>query len=478
MRMELVTPAEMKHVEALAPAHGVSLRMLMENAGRAVAAEIIARYPQRPVTVLCGPGNNGGDGFVIARLLNDLGWPVTLHLLGERAKLKGDALAMSKLWSHPIKSMDDDFAGALIVDAIFGIGLKRDFPEALANRINSFGTDVVSVDIPSGVDALSGAIKGAAVKADLTVTFYRQKPGHVIWPGRAHCGEIVTSEIGLPESATSQIASKLWINAPPLLPLPERDAHKYSRGGAVIWSGDALHSGASRLAAWAAQGAGAGIVCLAGPRDGLMVHAHHVSSILLHEIKETSDIENLLGGKKYSACCFGPASGTTDAHRRIAMGMIASGKKIVLDADAFTLFAGNRDMAFRMMKQFDDTRAVLTPHSGEFERLFPDLAEGYTAAIDRARAAAEMTGAVVVLKGPSTIIAAPSGETALQAEAPSKLATAGSGDVLAGLITGLMAQGVSPFEAAQSAVWLHADAARKIPHQAMTAEELVQAITQ
>jgi ADP-dependent NAD(P)H-hydrate dehydratase / NAD(P)H-hydrate epimerase len=478
MRVELVTPSEMKHVEALAPAHGVSLRMLMENAGRAVAAEIIARYPQRPVTVLCGPGNNGGDGFVIARLLNDLGWPVTLHLLGERAKLTGDALAMSKLWSHPIKSIDDDFAGALIVDAIFGIGLARDFPEALANRINSFGTDVVSVDIPSGVDALSGAIRGAAVKADLTVTFYRQKPGHVIWPGRSYCGEIVTTELGLPETATTQIASKLWINSPPLLPLPALDAHKYSRGGAVIWSGDALHSGASRLAAWAAQRAGAGIVCLAGPRDGLLVHAHHVSSILLHEIKETSDIENLLGGKKYSACCFGPASGTSDAHRRIAMGMIASGKKIVLDADAFTLFAGNRDMAFRMMKQFDDTRAVLTPHSGEFERLFPDLVDGYSAPIDRARAAAEMTGAVVVLKGPSTIIAAPSGETALQAEAPSKLATAGSGDVLAGLITGLMAQGMSPFAAAQAGVWLHADAARKIPHQAMTAEELVHAITQ
>jgi ADP-dependent NAD(P)H-hydrate dehydratase / NAD(P)H-hydrate epimerase len=476
--MELVTPAEMKHVEALSPAHGVSLFSLMENAGRAVAAEIIARYPQRPVTVLCGPGNNGGDGFVIARLLNDLGWPVTLHLLGDRAKLKGDALAMSKLWSHPIKSMDDDFAGALIVDAIFGIGLTRDFPEALAKRINGFGADIIAVDIPSGVDALSGTIRGAAVKADLTVTFYRQKPGHVIWPGRAHCGEVVTAEIGLPEAVTLQEPSKLWINQAPLLPLPALDAHKYSRGGAVIWSGDALHTGASRLAAYAAQRAGAGIVCLAGPRDGLMVHAHHVSSILLHEIKETSDIENLLGGKKYSACCFGPASGTTDAHRRIAMGMIASGKKIVLDADAFTLFAGNRDMAFRMMKQFDDTRAVLTPHMGEFERLFPDLAEAYKAPIDRARAAADMTGAVVVLKGPSTVIAAPNGETALQAEAPAKLATAGSGDVLAGLITGLMAQGMSPFAAAQAGVWLHADAARKVPHLAMTAEELVQAITQ
>jgi ADP-dependent NAD(P)H-hydrate dehydratase / NAD(P)H-hydrate epimerase len=478
MRMDLVTPAEMKHVEALAPAHGVSLLSLMENAGRGVAAEIIARYPQRPVTVLCGPGNNGGDGFVIARLLNDLGWPVTLHLLGDRGKLKGDALAMSKLWSHPIRSIDDDFAGALIVDAIFGSGLKRDFPEILANRINSLGTDVVAVDIPSGVDASSGKIRGAAVKADLTVTFFRQKPGHVIWPGRAYCGEVVTAEIGLPDAVTSSVPSKLWINQPPLLPFPALDAHKYSRGGAVIWSGDALHTGASRLAAMAAQRAGAGIVCLAGPRDGLMVHANHVSSIILHDVKETTDIENLLGGKKYSASCFGPASGTTEALCRIAMGMIASGKKIVLDADAFTLFAGNRDMAFRMMKQFDDTRAVLTPHAGEFERLFPDLVDGYEAPIDRARAAADMTGAVVVLKGPSTIIAAPSGETALQAESPAKLATAGSGDVLAGLITGLMAQGLSPFAAAQAGVWLHADAARKVPHQAMTAEDLLFAITQ
>ncbi len=476
MRVELITPEEMKRVEALAPGHGVSLGSLMENAGRAVAAEIISRYPQRPVTVLCGPGNNGGDGFVIARLLNDLGWPVTLHLLGDRSKLSGDALAMAKLWTHPIKSIDEEFSGALIVDALFGIGLAREFPANLAQRINGRGHDVVAVDIPSGIDAMSGEVRGAAVRADLTVTFFRQKPGHLIWPGRAHCGEIVVAEIGLPQAAIAQAESKLWLNKPLALPSIAADAHKYTRGGAVIWSGDALHTGASRLAAWAAQKAGAGIVCLAGGRDGLVMQAQHVTSILLHEVKETSDIENLLGGAKYSACCFGPAAGTTDVQRRIAMGMLATGKKIVLDADAFTLFAGNRDMAFRMMKQGEETRVVLTPHAGEFARLFPDLVENYNAPIDRARAAADMTGAVVVLKGPSTVIASPTGETALQAEAPAKLATAGSGDVLAGLITGLMAQGMTPFEAAQAGVWMHADAAARVAHEAMTAEELLQAV--
>jgi ADP-dependent NAD(P)H-hydrate dehydratase / NAD(P)H-hydrate epimerase len=334
---------------------------------------------------------------------------------------------------------------------------------------------VVAIDVPSGIDGLTGAVRGAAVKADLTVTFFRMKPGHVVEPGRTHCGEIVVAEIGLPEEVTSLLPQRLWINEKPVLPLVTHDQHKYSRGGAVIWSGDALHSGAARLAAQAAQRSGAGIVCLAGPKDGLIMQAQHVTSIVLHEVQSSGELEHLLGGSKYRACCIGPAAGVTEAMWRMVMAALASAKPVVLDADALTLFAQHRDIALRMTNQQQKVHVVMTPHEGEFARMFPELVSE-PSRLHRAQAAAQVSGTVIVLKGEGTIIAHPDGRAVIQTQAPAKLATAGSGDVLAGLIAGLMAQEMAPFEAACAGVWLHTEAARSLPRSVVIAEDLVAAL--
>jgi ADP-dependent NAD(P)H-hydrate dehydratase / NAD(P)H-hydrate epimerase len=471
MKVELITPDEMRRVEALAPAHGVSLEALMENAARSVAAEIISRFPQRPITILCGPGNNGGDGFGVARLLDDLGWPVSVHFLGDFDALQGDALTMARKWTKAIRTIDQPFEGAVIVDALFGIGLNRDFPADLAKRIAAAKVPVVSVDVPSGVDGLTGQVRNAAVKADVTVTFFRQKPAHVLRPGKDYCGEIVVTEIGLPHQAEAAAQHLLWINEKPKLPKHSFDTHKYRRGGVVVWSGDALHTGASRLSALAAQRAGAGIVCLAGPRDGLMVQAHHVTSIVLHEASTSGELSTLLESKKYAALCIGPAGGVTEALRRLVMAGIAAGKPVVFDADAFSVFEGHREILLRLTKQ--NKHVVMTPHDGEFERLFPEIAAKSESRIDRARAAAALAHAIVVLKGPGTVIAHPDGRAAVQVGAPAKLATAGSGDVLAGLIAGLLAQGFDAFAAARAGVFLHSEAANSWPRDVMTAEDLL-----
>jgi ADP-dependent NAD(P)H-hydrate dehydratase / NAD(P)H-hydrate epimerase len=455
----LLTPAEMAQADRAAIAAGVAGVQLMETAGRAVAAVAMERWSPRPVTVLCGPGNNGGDGFVAARHLAAAGWPVRLGLLGERAKLAGDAAHHAALWQeaiHPLAPALVDGAD-LVIDAIFGAGLSRDVDgvaraviEALAAR----RLPVIAVDVPSGIDGNSGVVRGAAATAAVTVTFFRKKPGHLLFPGRMLCGELVLVDIGIPARVLDAIAPKAHENGPALwldaYPWPRLDAHKYRRGHALVAGGEIM-TGAARLAARAAARIGAGLVTVAAPAAAWPIYAAALAGVIVRPVARAEDFAELLADARRNALLIGPGAGTSAATRHQALAALASQRAVVLDADALTVFAEKPPALLAAI----NGPCVLTPHEGEFARLF--AASGDKLA--RARAAASLSRAVVLLKGPDTVIAAPDGRAAINANAPPDLATAGSGDVLAGLVTGLLAQGLDPFRAACAACWLHGDAA-------------------
>ena len=455
----LLMPAEMAAADRAAIAAGVPGVQLMENAGRGVAETVLERWLPRRVTVLCGPGNNGGDGFVAARHLAAAGWPVRLGLLGERDGLAGDAAHHAALWRGPVSPLGPDLLddAGLVVDAIFGAGLSRDVEgvaraviEALAAR----PVPVVAVDVPSGLDGATGAVRGAAAPATVTVTFFRKKPGHLLMPGRALCGEAVLVDIGIPTRALEAIAPKTHENGPALwldaYPWPRLDAHKYKRGHALIAGGEVM-TGAARLAARGAQRIGAGLVTLAAPAAAWPVYAAALTGIIVRPVARPEDFAELLADARRNAILIGPGAGATPATRHHVAAALATKRAVVLDADALTVFSDKPHALFAAIAG----PTVLTPHEAEFQRLF-SLAGDKLA---RARAAASLSAAVVLLKGPDTVIAAPDGRAVINANAPADLATAGSGDVLAGLVTGLLAQGLDPFRAAAAACWLHGEAA-------------------
>ena len=466
---EILTPADMYRADALAVAAGVPSLTLMENAGRAVAEEIVRRYGARTVLVLCGPGNNGGDGFVAARYLKRWGWEVRVALHGERGALKGDAAVMAAKWHGAVEQGIAIGSAALIVDALFGAGLSQDFPEPIAAAINGAGVPVVAIDVPSGLDGATGKPRGASVKADVTITFFRKKPGHVLVPGREICGELVVADIGVPASLLTQIASAAWENGRPRLPALAMGGHKYGRGHAVVISGGPLRTGAARLAALAALQTGAGLVTVSGSSEALAVHAAHLTAVMLSD----ADLGVLLADSRMNAVCIGPAAGVGEETRAKVETALASGAATVLDADAITSFAAEPDLLFQRIDARPGRPVVLTPHDGEFSRLFGDLGGIPTSKLERARDAAARSGAIIVLKGPDTVIAHPDGRARVNTNAPPSLATAGSGDVLAGIVTGLLAQHMDGFEAASAAVWLHGDAASRHGPRGLTAETLV-----
>ncbi len=445
--MHILTPAQMHQADALAIASGITEAQLIENAGRAVAEEIIRRYGARKTVVLCGPGNNGADGKTAARYLKQWGWPVTIS---------------------------DDITGAeFIIDALYGAGLNRDFPTALADRINTSGVPVIAIDVPSGLDGLTGNPRGDCVKADLTITFFRKKPAHLLLPGRMLCGEVVVADIGISETVLPELKIQLWENTKPKLPNFDSSAHKYKRGHAVIVSGARFNTGASRLAAQAALKVGAGLVTIAGHADELLIQAAHTTALMLAQTDNALALGMLLNDRRRNAVCIGPAAGIGSETCAKMRAVLASGAATVLDADALTSFAQNPDELFAAIAERPDRPIILTPHEGEFARLFSDLANVSEAKHERALKAAKRSGAIIILKGADTVIASPDGRAAINSNAPPSLATAGSGDVLAGLATGLLAQGMQAFQAACAAVWLHGEAANRHGARPFTAEILL-----
>ena len=446
---ELLTNAEMGESDRRTIAAGISGDRLMETAGGGIARLIVARFPRGPVAVLCGPGNNGGDGFVIARHLHKAGWPVRLALLGDAAKLKGDAARNWGRWSRlrgraalvPFAPAVLDGA-ALVVDALFGAGLARDLDgaaRAMVEAVNELGSPVVAVDVPSGIDGDSGMVRGAAIRAALTVTFFRLKPGHLLYPGRAHCGETHLIDIGTAAGVLDHIRPRAFANGPALwrtqFPWPGPEAHKYSRGHAVVLGGTHM-TGAARLAARACLRIGAGLVTIAAAPEALPIYARETAAILTTPLVERDDLARYLADPRRRTLLAGPGYGVgrpVREHVQVALGL---GKRVCLDADALTSFSDWPPGLFDAIARGTGAGgvAVLTPHDGEFARLFPDLREG--SRLDRARAAAARSGAVVLLKGADTVIATPDGRAAINHNAPPWLATGGAGDALAGMITG------------------------------------------
>ncbi len=454
----LLSVAQMQEADRLAVAAQKTVFELMESAGRAVAGEISRRWTPRPLTVLCGPGNNGGDGFVTALALSQAGWTVNVALAGDRNALRGAALAHAQRWPGALQPLGPGaIEGAeLVVDALFGSGLNRPL-DAQATEILKLvkgrGIPIVAVDVPSGVQGDTGTAEGS-VGAACTVTFARKKPAHVLLPARDLCGDLIVADIGIPEDVFDALGVDTWENAPQQwlaeLPQPQFSANKYTRGHALLVGGYPM-TGAARMAARAAARIGAGLTTIAVSEQALPVYAAALTSIMVHPLSSDGDLGTLLADRRYTACLIGPGSGANDSTRDRALQMLASGKAVLLDADAITAFAAHPDQLFIAIR----APCVITPHEGEFKRLFSIDGDK----LKRARAAARLSGAVIVLKGSDTVIAAPDGRASINSNAPATLATAGSGDVLGGLILGLLAQGMDPFPAACAAVWMHGAAA-------------------
>jgi NAD(P)H-hydrate epimerase len=457
--LALLTPAQMGGADRAAEAAGVLGFTMMEAAGGAVAVAIGERWLMRPVTVLCGPGNNGGDGFVVARHLEAAGWPVKVALLGAREKLSGDAARAAGLWKGDLAPFTPDCldGAGVIVDAIFGAGLSRPLAGPaviLVEAMKSRHIPICAVDVPSGLDGASGLVRGAAAPADLTVTFFRKKPGHLLYPGRGLCGDIVVADIGTPVSVLDTIAPTAWENGPGLwlegYPWPEPEGHKYKRGEVLVLGGEAI-TGASRMTTLAASRAGAGMVTLAAPEAVWSIYATSLTNAIVHSFEGASGWQAMLADKRRNVIAIGPGAGVGASTRQYVVAALATKRATVLDADALTSFAEAPEDLFRAI----DGSCVMTPHAGEFMRLFHF--EGDKLA--RARAAAKQSGAVVLLKGPDTVIAAPDGRAIINSNAPAQLATGGTGDVLTGFIAALLAQGMAPFDAAAAGAWLHGAAA-------------------
>jgi hydroxyethylthiazole kinase-like uncharacterized protein yjeF len=469
--IEILSNAEMAEADRLTIAGGTAGLTLMENAGKAVAQAVLARQsPGGRVVVLAGPGNNGGDGFVAARLLAERGYAVAVLLAGAVDKLKGDAAAAAKAWSRGVAAAKpEELAGAdIVIDALFGAGLDRPvsgLAQAMIEAVNAQATPVIAVDLPSGINGTTGAVMGTAINAAQTVTFFRKKPGHLLMPGRAYCGKVSVAPIGIPNTVLARISPRTFENVPELwrdkFPIPRAEGHKYDRGHAVVISGPSWSTGAARLAARGALRAGAGLVTIASPREALAVNAANNLAIMVRPVDGTAELARFLADPRLNALAIGPGLGVSAVTCDLVLAALSGERAVVLDADAITSFAKSPQRLAAALKARSEKATILTPHEGEFSRYFHilDVDTKAGSKLERARHAAALVGAVVLLKGPDTVVAAPDGRASIAANAPAFLATAGAGDVLTGITAGLLAQGMPAFEAGCAAVWLHGEAA-------------------
>jgi ADP-dependent NAD(P)H-hydrate dehydratase / NAD(P)H-hydrate epimerase len=470
--MEVLTTAEMERADRLTIAAGTPGFALMLSAGQAVAKAAMELVEEGPILVVAGRGNNGGDGFVAAAELAARGREVSVILLCERDSLQGDAALAARGWKYPVLPFNPQAIGkpALIIDALFGAGLNRPVkgePYDMIEAINANGAPVLAVDLPSGINGDTGAVMGIAVRATETVTFFRRKPGHLLLPGRIYCGRVRVADIGIDPHVLEEIKPQTFENIPQvwrkLFPVPKIDGHKYARGHAIVVSGDMAATGAARMSARGALRAGSGLVTLASPRDALAINASALTAVMVCATDTVVEFAELLADKRLNTCVIGPGAGVGERTRDFVLTALSAKRNLVLDADALTSFADAPDHLFEAIKASHDPQVVLTPHEGEFPRLFSDISNKhpFRSKLERVRAATERSGAIVLLKGPDTVVASPDGRATIAANAPPWLATAGAGDVLAGIIAGLLAQGVPAFEAASMGVWMHGAAARE-----------------
>ncbi|MEM1151117.1 MAG: NAD(P)H-hydrate dehydratase [Pseudomonadota bacterium] len=454
MERPIITPDAMRTAEAQIIADGTSGYVLMRRAGEAVAAHLQSWYPEGPIRVLCGPGGNGGDGLVAARALSVLGRDVRVYCAVDRSGLKGDAVLAAADWHGEIGTLEDAVtdSSAVTLDALFGAGLSRRLSGVAAELASQPGP-VVSVDVPSGLNGLTGHARGPVFKAHFTVTFGALRPAHVLSPGRVQCGQVAIADIEVPvDEAVGENVPADWIAE---LPWPGDGTHKHARGRLVVVTGGLSQTGAARLAARAGLRTGAGLVTLLCPPSATLAVASQITAEMVQSFAQPEDLR--MDAEDADTIIIGPAAGVSDATRENVLAALGSPARCVLDADALSVFQDAPSTLFAALRDSD----VMTPHPGEFRRLFGKLEAESENRIEAARTAASRAGCVVLLKGADTVIACPDGRARVNTHATPWLATAGSGDVLAGIIGGLLAQGMDSFDAACAGAWMHGDAARR-----------------
>lgn len=506
---EILTATQTRAIEAAAIASGaVTGLQLMERAGQGVIDAIFAQWPELAKTdqravVLCGPGNNGGDGFVAARVLKEWGWEVDVFLYGAPETLPPDAkviyarwLAMGDVGALTAQTWDNtNFPGpyALLIDALFGIGLSRsvDLPLFAVRPVSQsagHAYKVVAIDIPSGLCANTGRVVGReCVAADMTVTFHSAKAGHILADGPEFCGELRVIDLGLPQPNWSDRLQPVAVQTiEKTVGLGKLSGHKYRHGHALILAGGVGHGGAARLAARGALRIGAGLVTVACPPAAMIENAARLDAVMLRAVQDGAGLAQILTDARINALCIGPGLGVDRAAQMLGVVLADAAvnpRPTVIDADGLTALAQNPRL-FEMLHK----DCVLTPHGGEFARMFPDIAAklaapvttgaGYSK-VDAVRTAAQRAGCVVLFKGADTVIADPDGNISVNAavydRAAPWLATAGSGDVLAGFITGLLARGFSAMQSAETGAWLHVSCALSFGP-GLIAEDLPEAV--
>ena len=450
----------------------------MKNAGKQAFNLIKKSFNNKQlIIVLCGPGNNGGDGFIIAKYLKEHGYKIEVYAYLNNRSYKGDSLRALNEYGGKIKKISSFRIkkNALIVDAIFGIGLSRNIKGKLKeifDQINKSNNCVVSVDIPSGVCSNTGEILGSAIKADFTITFHRKKIGHILGLGKKFSGRIKVMDIGFSQKKMNTQCLKnspnLWIR---YFPWKKTSDHKYSRGRAVVYGGQKEFTGAAILSAQAALKTGTGSVKIICSKNTLQIYSIKFPSVLKTEINNICQLEYFLKKEKITSILIGPGSGSNKKIKQITKLILRKVKYVVLDADALTCFKGDLKSLYSLL----DKNKIITPHLGEFQKIFPKINKNLNS-IDKTLNAVKLIKSNIVLKGSTTIIASYNKKIVINDHSSSELAVIGSGDVLSGIIVSLIGQKkMNPFLAGCAATWLHGDIAKNYG-KGLIAEDIVRGI--